>query len=137
VRAVLDTSVVVSGIGWRTESHSVLTLLAQRTFVSCRTPLLSDEWLTSVERVAKKTASWKNQNWLNWLIWLKAASKLHDDLPAKRISRDKNDDMIVLAAVAACADYIVTKDPDLLMLNKPYGIACITPRKFLSVVLNS
>jgi len=44
--AVLDSSVVVSGIGWSGgDARKVLVLLARRGFVSLRTPWLTAEWL--------------------------------------------------------------------------------------------
>ena len=39
-----------------------------------------------------------------------------------------------VSAVAARAQFIVAYDPDLLDLENPYGIACVTPRRFLSSV---
>jgi predicted nucleic acid-binding protein len=45
--------------------------------------------------------------------------------------------MVLAAALGARASYLVTKDPDLLALEKPFGIECVTPRSFLSIVLRS
>lgn len=134
-RAVLDSSTVVSGIGWRTDSRKVLRLLAAGGFQSFRTPFLTAEWTEVVERVASKEPHWRNPNWANWLLWLKTASKLVDDIPTKRTSRDPNDDPVIMAAVASQSAWLVTKDPDLLSLEKPYGVACVTPRAFLSAIL--
>ena len=38
--AVLDSSIVVAGIGWRRDARLVLRLLARRGFISIRTPYL-------------------------------------------------------------------------------------------------
>jgi predicted nucleic acid-binding protein len=40
-----------------------------------------------------------------------------------------------MAAVAVRAAFIVTYDSDLLALQKPHGVACVTPRAFLSAIL--
>ncbi len=40
-----------------------------------------------------------------------------------------------MAAVAVRAAFLVTTDGDLLDLKKPYGIACLSPREFLSGIL--
>jgi predicted nucleic acid-binding protein len=86
--------------------------------------------------VAAEEKLWKNPNWASWLIWIKAASKSVPDIPSKKtVKRDPDDDPVVMAGVAANARYIVTLDKDLLDLGKPYGIACITPRAFLSEML--
>jgi putative PIN family toxin of toxin-antitoxin system len=135
-RVILDSSTVVSGIGWRGEARVVLRLLAAGGFESYRTPWLTSEWADTVQRVAAKEKLWKNPNWANWLIWLKTASKQAPDIPAKKtVKRDPKDDPVIMAAVAVNAHYIVTTDKDLLDLRKPYGVSCVTPRVFLSETL--
>lgn len=58
-----------------------------------------------------------------------------EDIPVKKtVKRDPNDDPVVMAAVAVRAAFIVTAAGDLLDLEKPYGIACLRPREFLSVI---
>lgn len=135
--AVLDSSVVVSGIGWRGgNARAVLKLLAVGGFESWRTPWITAEWADTVQRVAGTEKRWRNPNWTNWLEWLKSVSKFSDDIPVKQtVKRDPNDDPVIMAAVAVRAAYLVTYDPDLLDLEKPHGIACVTPRAFLSAIL--
>ena len=136
-RVILDSSVVVSGIGWRGgDARKVLTLLAVGGFQSYRTPWITAEWAETVQYVAEHEKRWKNPGWINWLDWLKRVSKMTDDIPVKKtVKRDPKDDPVVMAAISARASYIVTTDEDLLCLEKPYGIACITPREFLAVIL--
>jgi predicted nucleic acid-binding protein len=50
------------------------------------------------------------------------------------VVRDPNDDMIVACAVAAGADYIVTRDKDLLALGEYDGIAMIKREAFLAIL---
>ena len=103
---------VVSGIGWRGgEARAVLRLLALRGFVSARTSWLAAEWAETLERVAHEEKRWRNKNWRAWLDWLNHASVFFEEIPIR-----------------------VT---DLLDLEKPYGIACVTPRAFLSSVRRS
>jgi putative PIN family toxin of toxin-antitoxin system len=136
-RVILDSSVMVSGIGWRGgDARKILTLLAAGGFQSYRTPWLTAEWAETVQFVAEHEKRWKNPNWINWLAWLKRASKLEEDIPVKKtVKRDPNDDPVIMAAVAVRAAYIVTTDHDLLSLKKPYGPACILPREFLGTIL--
>lgn len=136
-RVILDSSVVVSGIGWRGgDSRKVLTLLAAGGFQSYRTPWLTAEWADTVQFVSENEKRWKNPNWINWLAWLKRVSKLADDIPVKKtVKRDPKDDPVIMAAVAVRAAFIVTTDGDLLDLGKPYGAACIAPREFVAVIL--
>ena len=132
-RVVLDTSVVVAGIGWRGESRRVLRVLATHAFESARTPYLTHEWAESAQRIASKP----NPNWVNWVGWLKSASELHPEIPIRKTAQDPKDDPILMAAVSARAQFIVTLDKDLLVLENPYGIACVTPRAFLSAILKT
>jgi predicted nucleic acid-binding protein len=58
-----------------------------------------------------------------------------DDLPTVRgVVRDPNDDMIIACALAAGADYMVTRDKDLLSLGEHEGIAMIKPEAFLHML---
>jgi predicted nucleic acid-binding protein len=107
-------------------------------FESWRTPWITAEWTDAVQRVAETEKRWRNPNWSNWLDWLKSTSKLADDISVKRtVKRDPSDDPIIMAAVAVRADFIVTLDLDLLELQQPHGIACSTPRAFLSALLRA
>ena len=136
-RVILDSSVVVSGIGRRGGgARKIFTLLAVGGFHSYCTPWLTAEWAETVQYVAEHEKRWKNPSWINWLAWLKLASKLEEDIPVKKTGkRDPNDDPVIMAAVAVRAAYIVTTDDDLLSLKKPYGSACIQPREFLGTIL--
>ena len=115
-RVILDGSVVVSGIGWRGgDSRKVLTLLALGGFQSYRTPCLTAEWVETVQYVAEHEKRWKNPNWINWLDWLRRASKLEADIPVRKtVKRDPMDDQVVMAAVAVRAAFIITSDDALI-----------------------
>lgn len=51
-----------------------------------------------------------------------------------RIVRDPNDDMIVACAIAVGADYLVTRDKDILSLDRHEGVRFVTPEAFLQVL---
>ena len=59
---------------------------------------------------------------------------LTSDIP--RVCRDPNDDMILACALAAEADYIVTRDKDLLVLKKYQNVEILTPEKFIQQVIH-
>ena len=50
----------------------------------------------------------------------------------KQRSRDAQDDPYLACALAARAKFIVSRDDDLLTLEKPFGIQIITPRELLA-----
>lgn len=63
---------------------------------------------------------------------LRAQCTVVPSLPDLRvIERDPKDDMVIACAVAAQADYIVSRDRDLLDLGTYQGIQIITPEAFI------
>jgi putative PIN family toxin of toxin-antitoxin system len=50
---------------------------------------------------------------------------------SKPACRDRDDDLVLATAVAASANFIVTGDNDLLVLQRYQRIAIVTPRSFL------
>jgi predicted nucleic acid-binding protein len=47
-------------------------------------------------------------------------------------SRDADDDPFLACALASGAKTIISRDNDLLILEKPFGIEIVTPRQFLA-----
>ena len=56
------------------------------------------------------------------------------DIPEVRIVRDPDDDMVIACALAAHADYLVTRDKDLLALASHKGVIIMTPEAFLGLL---
>ena len=66
------------------------------------------------------------------LTWYYDRVKLVEPAPlGKQRSRDVKDDPYLACALAAGARIIVSRDDDLLALEKPFGIQIITPRELL------
>lgn len=55
-------------------------------------------------------------------------------VPEVRIVRDPNDNMIVACAIAAGADYVVTRDKDMLSLDHYEGVGFATAEGFLKIL---
>jgi putative PIN family toxin of toxin-antitoxin system len=69
---------------------------------------------------------------------LRTTTKLVADLPSVTgVVRDPNDDMVIACALKGQADYIVTRDKDLLSLGAYKGIRMVTPRQFLNLLEGS
>src|SRR5258708_1382752 len=67
---------------------------------------------------------------INWFV---EKSRLVSPWPTgKQRSRDPKDDPILGTALGAAAKVIVSLDNDLLVLEKPFGIAVLRPREFLA-----
>ena len=133
MRVVLDANVVFAGVGWRGEAHNCLLVMAKRRITVFATQdILEEVRALTVERGSK----FKHSPY-NLLTWYYDRVKLVEPAPlGKQRSRDAKDDPYLAAALAAHAKFIVTRDPDLLDLGKPFGVEILTPRAFLSNLLS-
>jgi putative PIN family toxin of toxin-antitoxin system len=132
VIVVIDTNVVVSATFWSAgESRRCFFLLAKRMFKLAVTEAILGEYRDVAERIRQKQFPQKDpQPFLDWIsekaIWHEPASV------GKQRSRDLEDDIFIACALASAAKIIVSKDQDLLVLEKPFGIEILTPRQFLA-----
>ncbi len=131
MQAVFDSSVIIAGSGWRGESHLCLVAMARR-----RLRVFTSEWI--VDEVRRALAKLQLRGELerdplpvvNWF-----AEEAHWVSPwptGKQRSRDPKDDPILGAALSAHASIIVSLNNDLLVLEKPLGIAVLRPRELLA-----
>jgi len=128
VRVVLDANVVFAGVGWRGEAHQCLLAMAKRRITVFATQEILEEVRTlTAERESKfKHAPHTLLTWYYDRVKLVAPAPL-----GKQRSRDAKDDPYLACALAAGARIIVSRDDDLLALEKPFGIQIITPRELL------
>jgi predicted nucleic acid-binding protein len=90
------------------------------------------EWRATITKMEMKGAKFRRSPWpaLDGLIGL---SRLVSPASlGKQRSRDPGDDPYLACALAARAEFVITRDPDLLDLGKPFGIQILTPRALLS-----
>jgi uncharacterized protein len=131
-RAVFDASTVISGCGWGAESYQCLITVAKRRVQSLTTEAIIVEWRDTLAELESAGTRFKRSPWPT-LEWLINASHIVPPSPlGAQVSRDQKDDPYIACAVAAEAQFIVSKDRDLLDLEKPFGVEIVTPRTFLS-----
>lgn len=129
--AVIDTDVLVSGVFWRREPHQVL--LAWK--IGLLTPIVSEQIFDEYKRVLADVKQEEGfaTDLSPWLEALKVAAVWIIPAPFGRsVCRDPNDDKFIEAALAAGARTLIARDPDLTVLEKPFGIEILTPRAWLS-----
>jgi putative PIN family toxin of toxin-antitoxin system len=130
MNAVLDTNVVVSAIFWPGESRDCLVAWARRRFHLAVTVPVFAEYCAVARRLRAK---FPQVNPEPWLKWIEGKAKVYEPAPlGKQRSRDVEDDPILSCGLACGAKIITSKDKDLLVLEKPFGIEILTPRQFLS-----
>lgn len=131
MNVVLDTGVVVAGIYWRNEPRRCLAALARRRFALVATESILEEY----ERVAWELKREEDlaADPAPALAWLRRKARRVEAMPLPSpVCRDGSDEKFLECALAARAKYVVSRDPDLLTLGKPFGVAVVTPRRFLS-----
>jgi predicted nucleic acid-binding protein len=128
MRVVFDAGVVYSGAGWRGEAHLCLVAMARRRFIAFAT----SETLDELRRVASEIGFKTPHSPYTILDWYYRTAKIVAPAPlGKPRSRDLKDDPYLACALAAKARVIVSRDQDLLVLEKPFGIEIIEPRELL------
>ncbi|MBI3849531.1 MAG: putative toxin-antitoxin system toxin component, PIN family [Verrucomicrobia bacterium] len=130
MNVVTDTNVVISAIFWPGESRQCMVLWAKRRFHLAITIPIFEEYDKIARRVARKIPEVNPEPWLKWME--RKAKVYEPALLGKQRSRDRNDDPFLACALASGAKTIISKDADLLVLEKPFGIEIVTPRQFLA-----
>jgi len=129
MRIVFDAGVVFSAAGWRGEAHRCLVAMAHRQVIAYATGETLQELRHLLADRGEK-AKFPPVTTLNWYC---DQVKVVEPVPlGKQRSRDAKDDPYLACALAAGAKIIVSRDDDLLALQKPFGIQIITPRELLT-----
>jgi putative PIN family toxin of toxin-antitoxin system len=141
LRAVLDTTVLVSAFLNPAPRGAAAALL---DFIGGAFDLyLSDDILGETERVLltytriRRRYRYADVDVEEFVQSLRQLGSSVMALPKLRVVRDPNDDAILACAVAARADYLVTRDKDLLSMGRYGDIAIIAPEEFLRLVRSS
>jgi putative PIN family toxin of toxin-antitoxin system len=129
MRVVLDANVFFAGVGWRGEAYNCLLATAKRRIIVYGTlEILEEVRALVVDRGNKfKCPPGGTLNWYHDRVKLVEPAPL-----GKQRSRDAKDDPYLACALAAGAKIIVSRDDDLLALEKPFGIQILTPRELLA-----
>ena len=137
-KAVLDSTVLVSA--FLTEAGISRQLLRESeagNFQIC----IAEEILDETERVLseypriRKRYRYSDEAVIEYVSLLRILSQVITPLPKiKAVVRDPNDDMVIACAVKARAQYIVTRDKDLLDLGSYQQITIISPEGFMQVL---
>jgi predicted nucleic acid-binding protein len=128
MKVVFDAGVVFSGAGWRGEAHRCLLAMAHRRVIAYAT----GETLKELSNLQADRGDRAKHPPAATLSWYQDHVKRVEPAPlGKQRSRDVKDDPYLACALGAGAKIIVTRDGDLLVLGKPFGIQIITPRQLL------
>jgi putative PIN family toxin of toxin-antitoxin system len=136
--AVLDSVVLVSALLTPGGvASAVVRQAGEGAFICCLSEAILDETrrvLLETPRLRQRFV-YTNEDVQVFILSLRAAAYLVTDVPViEGAVRDPNDDMVIACAVATSANYVVSRDDDLLSLGAYEGIAMITPEAFMDVL---
>jgi uncharacterized protein len=132
-RAVLDSNVIVSGLGWSgSPARIVEAALAGELVLVTSSPLLAE--LRRVLAYPKLAQAIPDGSRLADL--LEISSIVVEPLALFDVIEDESDNRVLEAAVAASVDHIVSGDEHLLTLGSFQGIPILTPAEFVRTVLS-
>ncbi len=130
IPVVFDCGVLVSAIGWQGNARRCLSLVAHRQVRVCATTAVWDEYETRlVEVLSRKRPGLNPRPALDWLLTV--AFFVQPAALGKQRSRDVKDHRYLACALGSRAEFIVSNDRDLLVLEKPFGIKVVTPIELL------
>ena len=141
-RAVLDSVVLISAF---LRPGGVADGVLHQAYECTFELFLAEEILSETRRVLleadriRRRYVYPDESVHRFIVGLRALAQMTGSLPTLTgiVERDPNDDMIVACALVAGADYIVTRDDDLLSLRTYESIIRMTPEAFMSVLRNS
>jgi putative PIN family toxin of toxin-antitoxin system len=134
LRVVFDTNILISYLfGSRTITR-LIDSLEDDAFIPVVSPYLEQEFLGVAARpkiVRVVDYALAREFMAGWVSFAEYVVPRHKVV----VCRDKKDNAILECALAGEADYIVTGDSDLLVLENFQGISIVTPKRFIDDVL--
>ena len=128
-KVILDTNILISALGWRGNPKKILDLIVEGK-IEIFTSESQLRELSKVLDYPKFEFTGEQKDRLKSLI-LNISTIVKPVEKINVISKDPDDNMILECAVAGDVDYIVTGDPDLLILKEFRGIKIVKAKEFL------
>ncbi|SRR5260221_117063 len=128
---VIDTNVFLAAAFWKGSARRCWALCASRHYPIAVTAEILNEYRRKAEALGRRFPQVNPNPFSRWI-----ENECPRFIPAplgKTRSRDATDEIFLAAALASRANYLITRDGDLLVLRKPFGITFVTDEKFLSV----
>lgn len=135
INAVFDSSVLIAAfltpkglsrsLIQRAQVGQFKLSISQEIVAETRQKLIKSNKLRERYRYADEEVAY-------FINGLRTLSIVVQDLPAIQVVRDSSDDIIMATAIKAEADYLVTRDEDLLALGTYESIQIVLPEQFLT-----
>ncbi len=127
IRVVLDTNIIISSIFWKGNPHEVVRkgILGEYKLV------VSAEILDEITNKLRSKFQFHEKGIQDLVGILLTYSHIVEPMSKFDVARDKTDNKVLECAFDGKAAFIVTGDPDLLVLKEFKGIKIVTAKEFL------
>jgi putative PIN family toxin of toxin-antitoxin system len=134
MKVVLDSNIFVSSFFWRGNPRKVF----DRVTNGLDELFITDEILQEVAGVlSRKKFEVTEKEIEDYIKIIESYSiKIIIQNEIEKICRDKDDDKILQCGLEGNADFIITGDDDLLVLEKYKAIRIVKPREYLDILEN-
>jgi hypothetical protein len=139
-KVVLDTNIFVSGlVSSKGPPRQIIDAWLDEHFTLVTSLYLVGELahVLTYPRIAKRIHLKEAGADAILAALLSQAEMAPGELQLPGVTRDPKDDAVVACAVESEADYIVSGDQDLLVLDEYGGIEVVTPRRFVGILKGS
>jgi putative PIN family toxin of toxin-antitoxin system len=127
-KVVLNTSVIISAIGWGGAADHVLNLWKMGHIQLVLSDELVDEYLEVLGRWVPEISL---RYWEAWFSHPTKVTHVHSYTRRLAASRDITDNKFVDVAVAGEARYVITRDKDLLTIGEFREVRFVDPKEFM------
>lgn len=129
IKVLPDTNIIISAVFWGGNPYEVIIkgILEKYQLVT------STEILDEVADKLRNKFKFPEENIQKLIDILLTYCHVIEPTTKFNVVRDKTDNKIIECAFDSKADYIVTGDPDLLILKEFKGIKIVTAKKFLNL----
>ena len=134
MRVVVDTNVLISAVLWLGVPHRIIELAEEKRITLCLTQAMLDELGEGLQR--RKFVSYLRSRRTSVEEILSALIPLIElynpvDITVARLA-DRDDEMFLVCAVSANAEYLISGDHHLLRLKRYGKIKIVNPSDFVS-----
>jgi putative PIN family toxin of toxin-antitoxin system len=131
----LDTNVLVSGIYWKGLPGQIIDAWVDEKFTLVVSLPIFEEYREVLNRFDKQFQVSLAPIWLS-IIGRKGTMVQAPILKRQAMSRDPKDEKFIDCALSGKAEYLVTSDKDLLVLDDLVQFSIVKPRTFADKIKN-
>ena len=134
IKAVIDTSTLISALGWEGKPQQILNYCLEKKFKLVTSPQILQEIRDVLfrEKFNFIDSSKKNE----FILLLSQLAEIVYPRHKVDVCRDKKDNKFIELALSAKVKIIVSSDNDLLDIKEYNGIKILSVREFLKILEN-